>query len=79
MSQSKQNNTKEPIGEKLRRHTMDIMIISTAACLLFCLIKYKKTSQKNVESGIKHEIKSVTDVKQVNAINFSDSVKHKIR
>lgn len=79
MKQSKQSKAKESIGEKLRRHTMDIMILSMVAALALCFAKAKRPIKKSLESDTMHEIKSVTDVKQVNSIHFSDSIKSKTR
>ena len=62
--------------EKLRSHTLDIMIISTAVCLFFYLIRNKQELKKSVESDVKCEIKSVTDVKQIHTI---DTLNNKIR
>jgi uncharacterized protein YpmB len=79
MKQSKQSKAKESIGEKLRRHTMDIMILSMVAALALCFAKAKRPIKKSLESDTMHEIKSVTDVTQVNSIHFSDSIKSKTR
>lgn len=79
MNQSKQSKAKESIGEKLRRHTMDIMILSMVVVLALCFAKAKRPIKKSLESDTMHEIKSVTDIKQVNTINFSDSIKTKTR
>ena len=79
MNQSKQSKAKESIGEKLRRHTLDIMILSMVAVLALCLAKSKQSIKKSIDSDTMHNIKSVTDIKQINTINFSDSIKTKTR
>ena len=79
MNQSKQDITKESISEKIRRHTMDIMILSMVVALALCLARSKHTFKKSVESDTMYGIKSVTGVKQINAIHFSDSINHKTR
>jgi hypothetical protein len=79
MNQSKQDITKESISEKIRRHTMDIMILSMIVALALCLARSKHTFKKSVESDTMYGIKSVTGVKQINAMHFSDSIKHKTR
>jgi uncharacterized protein YpmB len=58
---------------------MDIMILSMVAALALCFAKAKRPIKKSLESDTMHEIKSVTDVKQVNSIHFSDSIKSKTR
>ena len=79
MSQSKQNNSRESIAEKLRQHTMDIMIISVCMPFVFLMAKYKHMEKSVEPVQMKQQAKSVVDQNQQNIINFTDSIKNKTR
>ena len=79
MSQSKQNNSRESIAEKLRQHTMDIMIISVCMPFVFLMAKYKHMEKSVEPVHVKQQVQSVIDQNQQNVIIFTDSIKNKTR
>ena len=68
MNKSEQNNTKENIGDKLRRHTMDIIMISMMACMFAYFITNHQSMKK-----------SVPDIKHAKSVNIADTIKTKTR
>ena len=80
MKQSEPDYTKEPFSEKLRRHTMDILVLSICVPLMFIVVKYKHNERVGQDTNIvKQNTQSVTDIKQKNTINFADTLKTKTR
>ena len=60
--------TKETFSEKLRRHTMDIIMIS----MLACVFAYFITNHQSMK-------KSVPDIKHAKSVNIADTIKTKTR
>ena len=68
MNKSEQDYTKETLGEKLRRHTIDIIMIS----MLACVFTYFVTNNQSMK-------KTVPDIKQAKTVNITDTLNTKTR
>ncbi|MBR2510830.1 MAG: hypothetical protein IKB59_01530 [Alphaproteobacteria bacterium] len=68
MKQSEPDYTKETFSEKLRRHTMDIIMISMMACMFTYFITNHQSMKK-----------SVPDIKHAKSVNIADTIKTKTR
>ena len=68
MNKSEQDYTKETLGEKLRRHTIDIIMIS----MLACVFTYFVTNNQSMK-------KTVPDIKQAKTVNIADTLNTKMR
>lgn len=68
MKQSEPDYTKETFSEKLRQHTIDIIMISMMACMFTYFI----TNNQSIK-------KSVSDIKHAKSVNFADTIKTKTR
>ena len=79
MKQSEPDYAKEPFSEKLRRHTMDILVLSICVPLMFIVVKYKHMEKSVEPVHVKQQVQSVIDQNQQNVINFTDSIKNKTR
>lgn len=79
MKQPESGYTKEPFSEKLRQHTMDIMVISVCLPFVFLMAKYKHMEKSAEPVHVKQQVQSVIDQNQQNVINFTDSIKNKTR
>lgn len=80
MKQSEPDYTKEPFSEKLRRHTMDILVLSICVPLMFIVVKHKHNERVGQDTNVvKQNTQSVTDIKQKNTINFADTIQTKTR
>ena len=80
MKQSEPDYTKETFSEKLRRHTMDILVLSICVPLMFIVVKYKHDERVGQDTNVvKQNTQSITDIKQKNTINFADTIQTKTR
>ena len=68
MKEKYKDYTKENLGEKLRRHTIDIIMISMMACMF----AYFVTNNQSMK-------KSVPDIKHAKSVNIADTIKTKTR
>ena len=68
MKQSEPDYTKETFSEKLRRHTMDIIMISMMAALFVFFVTNNQSMKK-----------SVPDIKHAKSVNIADTIKTKTR
>ena len=68
MKETDNDYTKETLGEKLRRHTIDIIMIS----MLACVFAYFLTNNQSMK-------KTVPDIKQAKTVNIADTLKTKTR
>ena len=68
MKQSEPDYTKETFSEKLRRHTIDIIMISMFACVF----AYFVTNNQSMK-------KTVPDIKQAKTVNIADTLNTKTR
>ncbi|MDW2994802.1 MAG: hypothetical protein R8N24_02140 [Alphaproteobacteria bacterium] len=68
MKEKYKDYTKENLGEKLRRHTIDIIMISMMACMF----AYFVTNNQSMK-------KTVPDIKQAKTVNIADTLNTKTR
>ena len=68
MKQSEPDYTKETFSEKLRQHTIDIIMIS----MMVCMFAYFVANNQSMK-------KSVPDIKYAKSVNIADTIKTKTR
>jgi hypothetical protein len=68
MKEKYKDYTKDNLGEKLRRHTMDIIMISMMACLFAYFVTHKQPAKGTVQ-----------DIKQTKIVNVADTLNTKTR